>query len=70
MGYFAPHEGPATLAYGVYHIPSLGAHEICRARLAADRLGMQNYDFANSRRVIRSEERTYLKCASHQQATP
>ena len=27
VGYFAPHEGSATLAYGVYTIDSLAAYE-------------------------------------------
>ena len=39
VGYFAPHEGSSTLAYGIYHIPSLAAYEAYRARLAADPLG-------------------------------
>ena len=35
IGYFAPHEGSSTLAYGVYSIDSLAACETYRARLAA-----------------------------------
>jgi len=27
VGYFAPHEGSSTLAYGVYHVESLAAYE-------------------------------------------
>ena len=41
IGYFAPHEGSATTAYGVYNIDSLAAYEDYRARLAADPLGRQ-----------------------------
>ncbi|MDN3719823.1 NIPSNAP family protein [Roseibium salinum] len=46
IGYFAPHEGSSTLAYGVYSIESLAAYEAYRARLAADPLGQENYAFA------------------------
>src|SRR3546814_10581723 len=53
IGYFAPHEGSATTAYGVYSIESLAAYEAYRARLAADPLGRENYRFAQ-----RSEEHT------------
>ena len=34
IGYYAPHEGSATLAYGIYNIPSLAAYEAYRERLA------------------------------------
>lgn len=64
FGYFAPHEGSANLAYGVYSIPSLAAYEAYRARLAADPLGRENYAFAQKERFILREERTFLKLAS------
>ena len=35
VGYFAPHEGSATTAYGVYHVQSLAAYEAYRERLRA-----------------------------------
>ena len=38
IGYFAPHEGSSTTAYGIYNIDSLAAYEAYRARLAADPL--------------------------------
>lgn len=64
VGYFAPHEGSSTLAYGVYNIASLAAYEEYRARLAADPLGRDNYEFAQKERFLVSEERTFLKLAS------
>ncbi|MBM7069259.1 NIPSNAP family protein [Actibacterium sp. 188UL27-1] len=64
VGYYAPHEGSSTLAYGIYNIPSLAAYEAYRARLAADPLGRQNYDFAQRERFIRREDRTWLTIAS------
>ncbi|KQB97585.1 NIPSNAP domain-containing protein [Loktanella sp. 1ANDIMAR09] len=63
IGYFAPHEGSSTLAYGIYNIPSLAAYEAYRARLAADPLGKENYEFAMREKFIRSEDRTFLKLA-------
>lgn len=64
IGYFAPHEGSATLAYGIYNIESLAAYEAYRARLAADPLGQENYEFARSERFILREDRTFVKLAS------
>ncbi len=64
VGYFAPHEGSATLAYGIYHIESLAAYEAYRVRLAGDPLGRQNYDFARRERFLLREDRTFLKLAS------
>lgn len=64
IGYYAPHEGSTTLAYGIYNIESLAAYEAYRARLAADPLGQENYRFAQSERFILREDRTFLKLAS------
>jgi hypothetical protein len=46
IGYFAPHEGSATTAYGVYSIESLAAYEAYRARLRGDELAKANFEFA------------------------
>jgi hypothetical protein len=64
IGYYAPHEGSATTAYGVYNIESLAAYEAYRARLAADPLGRENYEFAQRERFILREDRIFLKLAS------
>jgi hypothetical protein len=64
IGYFAPHEGSTTTAYGLYNIESLAAYEAYRARLAADPLGRENYRFAREERFIRREDRLFLKLAS------
>jgi hypothetical protein len=64
IGYFAPHEGSATLAYGLYNITSLAAYEDYRARLAADPAGKANYEFAKAERFILREDRTFLKLCS------
>jgi len=69
IGYFGPHEGSATTAYGVYSVDSLAEYEAYRARLAASDLGRQNYDFAMRERFIQREDRIFLKCVSQPHAT-
>ncbi len=61
LGYYAPHEGSSTLAYGVYSVPSLAAYEAYRARLAADPVGRENYAFAQAERFLLREDRTFLR---------
>ena len=61
IGYFGPHEGSATTAYGVYNIESLAAYEAYRARLAADPLGAENYQRARRERFILREDRIFLQ---------
>jgi hypothetical protein len=64
IGYFGPHEGSATTAYGVYNIESLAAYEAYRARLKEDPLGRENFAFARQEKFIRKEDRLFLKCIS------
>jgi hypothetical protein len=64
IGYYAPEEGSATLAYGVYDIPSLAAYESYRASLREDPLGRQNFAFAQSEGFILEEDRTWLRRVS------
>ena len=64
VGYFAPHEGSSTLAYGIYHVDSLAEYEAYRTRLANDPLGRENYAFAQREKFITREDRTWLTCVS------
>ena len=64
IGYFAPHEGSSTLAYGVYTIENLAAYEAYRERLRTDPLGRENYEFAQAEKFLLREDRTFLKLAS------
>ncbi len=64
IGYYAPHEGSTTLAYGIYAIDSLAAYEQYKTRLAADPVAQQNYAFAKRERFITREDRTFVKLAS------
>ena len=64
IGYYAPHEGSLTAAYGVYNIENLAAYEQYRQRLAQDARGRENYAFAQREKFILREERMFLKIAS------
>jgi len=64
IGYFAPHEGSSTLAYGIYNISSLTEYEAYRKRLAIDPIGRENYEFAQKEKFLLREDRTFLKIAS------
>ncbi len=64
IGYYAPHEGSSTLAYGVYNIRNLSEYEDYRERLRNDPQGRANYEFAKREQFIRREDRTFLRLAS------
>lgn len=64
IGYFAPHEGSTTTAYGIYTLPSLAEYEAYKARLADHPLGRENYEFARREQFIRREDRIFVKLAS------
>lgn len=64
FGYFAPHEGSTTRAYGIYSVESLAAYEQYKERLMTDPLGRENYEFGQRERFLLREDRTFLKLAS------
>lgn len=64
IGYYGPHEGSATTAYGLYNIENLAAYEAYRARLKEDPLARENYALATRERFIVKEDRVFLKCVS------
>jgi hypothetical protein len=61
VGYFLPHEGTNNVAYGVISFESLAAYEAYRARLKSDPEGKANFAFAEQRRLIAREERSFLE---------
>ena len=63
IGYFAPHGGSATTAYGVYTVESL-AYEAYRKRLRDDPNGRENYALSQREQFIRREDRLFLRLAS------
>ena len=61
IGYFLPHEGTNTIAWALISFDSLASYEAYRARLKADPEGAANFRFAQEKRFILSEERTFLE---------
>ena len=64
IGYYSPHEGSSTVAYGVYNIADLAAYEQYRERLKNDPLGQKNYLFAQKEKFLLREDRLFLKLCS------
>jgi len=61
IGYFLPHEGTNNIAHAMIGFESLAAYETYRARLRGDAGSRANFEFAQSRRLILKEERTFLR---------
>src|SRR5881398_2286063 len=61
VGYFLPSEGTNDIAWGLIAFDSLAAYEAYRARLRADPEGRANFQFAQDRRLVLREERTWLE---------
>jgi hypothetical protein len=64
IGYFAPHEGTTTTAYGIYSLADLAAYEAYRARIKADPLGRENFALSRREQFIRREDRQFFTLAS------
>jgi hypothetical protein len=61
VGYFLPYEGTNNVAFALISFESLAAYETYRGRLRADPDGQANFAFAQSKRIILREERTFLQ---------
>jgi hypothetical protein len=61
LGYFLPYEGTNNIAWGLIAFESLAAYETYRARLKSDPEGKANFAFAQEKRLILREERTFLE---------
>ena len=61
LGYFLPHEGTNDVAWGLISFPDLAAYEAYRTRLKTDPEGRANFAFAEERRLILREERSFLE---------
>lgn len=64
VGYFLPHEGTNDVAWGLIAFDSLAAYESYRGRLKADPQGRENFAFAQSKRFILREERTFVEAVA------
>jgi hypothetical protein len=61
LGYFMPHEGTNNIAFALISFESLAAYEIYRARLRSDEAGLATFSFAEEKKFILAEERTFLR---------
>ena len=61
VGYFLPYEGTNDIGWGLIAFESLAAYEAYRARLKSDPEARENFEFAQSKRIILREERTFLE---------
>jgi hypothetical protein len=64
VGYFLTHEGTNDVAWGLISFDSLAAYEVYRARLKSDPAARANFAFAQSKRLVLREERTFLEAVS------
>jgi hypothetical protein len=61
VGYFLPSEGTNDIAWGLIGFDSLASYEAYRARLRSDPQARENFEFAQTKRFILREERTFLE---------
>jgi hypothetical protein len=61
VGYFLPHEGTNDIAWGIIAFDSLQAYEAYRMRLKQDPEARENFQMANSKRLILREERNFVE---------
>jgi hypothetical protein len=61
IGYFLPHEGTNDVAWALIGFDSLAAYEAYRARLKTHPGGRDNFAFAQTKRFILREERTFVE---------
>jgi hypothetical protein len=61
IGYFLPHEGTNDVAWGLIAFDSLASYEAYRKRLREDTESQANFAFAQNKRLILREERTFVE---------
>jgi hypothetical protein len=61
VGYWMPHEGTNNIGYAMVTFDSLASYEAYRARLRTDPEAVANFRFAEERRFILAEERSFLR---------
>ena len=64
IGYFLPLEGTNDVAWGLISCESLAAYEAYRTRLRVDEEARANFAFAQSKRLVLREERTFLEAVT------
>jgi hypothetical protein len=63
IGYFLPLEGTNDVAWALISFDTLASYEAYRVRLRADPDAVANFAFAEDRRVILRERRTFIEPA-------
>ena len=61
IGYFLPLEGTNDVAWGLISCESLAAYQAYRARLRSDPEARANFAFAQNKRFVLREERSFLE---------
>ena len=61
IGYFLPHEGTNDVAWGLISFAGPAEYEAYRTRLKGDAEGRANFAFAQDKRFILREERSFLE---------
>jgi hypothetical protein len=61
VGYFLPHEGTNDVAWGLIAFDSLASYEAYRTRLKSDTEARENFEMAQSKRLILREERNFTE---------
>jgi hypothetical protein len=60
VGYFLPNEGTNDIAWGIIAFDSLAAYERYRSRIREDPEGRANFQFAQEKRFVLREERSFV----------
>lgn len=61
LGYFMPHEGTNNVALAMIGFECLASYETYRGRLRSDAASLENLKFAQERKFILEETRTFLQ---------
>jgi hypothetical protein len=70
LGYFLPDEGTNDVGWGLIAFDSLASYEKYRAHLREDADARENFNFAQSKRFVLREERTFLEVVDGTFALP
>ena len=61
IGYFLPSEGTNYVAWGLIAFDSLASYEAYRTRLKSDPEARENFDMAQTKRIILREDRNFVE---------
>jgi len=61
VGYFLPYEGTNDVAWGLIAFDTLASYERYKARLKSDKEARENFEMAQTKRLILREERNFVE---------